>query len=316
MPAPLYTQSVVSFIWDFDKTLTHSYMQEPLFKAYGVDARKFWAEVNALDAYYRERDLSVSPDSAYLGHILRYVEAGVFDGLTNEALRSLGADISLAPGIPEFFDETRALVANDARYARHEIKVEHYIVSTGLRQMIMGSALADHVDGIWACELLSDPPGPDYLTLPADGGDGVVKQVGYVIDNTSKTRAIFEINKGVNKESNIDVNSLVAPDARRVPFKNMIYIADGPSDVPSFSVVNANGGKTLGVYSPGAEANYESAASLEDQGRVNSIAEADYRAGQPAYRWLMRSLKSIADEVCAVREGASAGRPGAPGHVV
>jgi hypothetical protein len=318
MPTPLYTQNVIAFIWDFDKTLTHGYMQEPLFEAYGVDALTFWREVNALKEHYSSRDLRISSDSAYLGHILRYVEEGVFAGLTNQRLQELGAAIRLAPGVPEFFASSKESVTADPRYSRHDIKVEHYVVSTGLRKMIEGSALADHVEGIWACELLADPPGPGYLASPAPTPEteGIVTQLGYVIDNTTKTRAIFEINKGVNKDDNIDVNTLIAPEDRRVPIKNMIYVADGPSDVPSFSVINQNGGKTLGVYCPGSDAHYDAVASLEEQGRVQSIAEADYQPGKPAHMWLMRSLKKIADEVCAVRERTSAELPGAPGHVV
>jgi hypothetical protein len=145
---------------------------------------------------------------------------------------------------------------------------------------------------------------------------GVLSQVGYVIDNTTKTRAIFEINKGVNKDPALDVNTKIAEDERRVPIRNMIYVADGPSDVPCFSVVNLFGGKTFGVYTPDSEQHFDNVASLQDQGRVNSIGEADYRPGTAADRWLLRALRSIADEVCETRERTLAHYPGAPGHVV
>src|SRR5208283_2019305 len=77
-----------------------------------------------------------------------------------------------------------------------------------------------------------------------------ISQIGMVIDNTTKTRALFEINKGTNKNPAIDVNSNIKPEDRRIPFQNMIYIADGPSDVPSFSVVKRNGGEAYAVYNP------------------------------------------------------------------
>src|SRR5215510_499505 len=102
----LYTQNVIAFIWDFDKTLTHEYMQDPLF-----------------DAYYAAADLKVSRDSAYLWHILSYVRHGVFAGLTNERLRELGALIPLADGMPDFMTRTREVVREDARYRRHDITV-------------------------------------------------------------------------------------------------------------------------------------------------------------------------------------------------
>ena len=208
------------------------------------------------------------------------------------------------------------MVSNDESYRRHDISVEHYIVSTGLRAMIEGSALSKHVDGIWACDLLPVAAPPGYREQLETMSD-VVAQVGYTIDNTSKTRAIFEINKGVNVQEGgrVDVNSVIPEDARRVPIRNMIYIADGPSDIPSFSVVNKMGGKTFGVYAPG-ESNYNNAAELEEQGRVNSIALADYSEGTAADMWLSRSIRQIADGIVSNRERALASYGSAPGHVI
>ena len=318
MPPPLYLQNKIALIWDFDKTLTHSYMQDPLFDHFGVEATDFWREVNELQAYYRQADLAggpceVSADTIYLNHILTCVQQGRFPGLTNGLLKTLGGEIELAPGIPEFFERSRAIVNDNERFAKHDISVEHYIVSTGLKAMIEGSGVASHVDGIWACELLPEPPplGPGGV-LPGTGSP-VVAQLGYTIDNTSKTRAIFEINKGSNVGS-VQVNDSVPPGARRVPMRNMVYVADGPSDIPSFSVINANGGSTLGVYAPGVR-NYDNAASLEEQGRVNSIALADYSEGSSADMWLSRRISKIAAEISESRERAMAGFSGAPGHV-
>lgn len=319
MSAPLNTQSIVAFIWDFDKTLTPGYMQEPLFAHYGVEPATFWKEVNGLVDHYRKRGLKVSKDTAYLGHILTYARGGMpFEGLTNARLRELGAEVVLAPGMPEFMQRTRAVLKADERFSHHGVGVEHYIVSTGLRQIIEGSAIHDHVDGVWACELLSDPPGPGYLQTEGDDVtlSDTLSQVGYVLDNTTKTRAIFEINKGVNKEPAIDVNALMAPDERRVPIRNMIYIADGPSDVPVFSVVNKAGGKTLGVYTKGRNSNYDGVRKLEDHGRVNSIAEADYTADSAADLWLMSSLRQIAGEICDRRDRAIAQIAPPAGHVI
>lgn len=317
MPPAIYTQNVIALIWDFDKTLTHGYMQEPLFDAFGVEGRTFWDEVNGLAEYYGRAGTAVSADTVYLNHLLTYVEAGIFHGLTNKRLAELGEQIKLAPGLPDFFDRMRRIVGDDATYSKHEVKLEHYIVSTGLRAMIDGSAVRKFVDGVWACDLLPEPAPPGYKDQLEAGGGEVLTSIGYTIDNTSKTRAIFEINKGVNVQQDraVTVNTLIPEDQRRVPIRNMVYIADGPSDVPSFSVVNRMGGKTLGVYAPG-EANYENAASLEEQGRVNSIAEADYSEGSPAELWLSRAIKKIADEIVANRERALHAYSGAPGHVV
>lgn len=317
MPPAVYTQNVIALIWDFDKTLTHGYMQDPLFEHYGVNAKTFWDEVNGLQDYYSTIDCRVSADTVYVNHILTYVRQGKFPELTNKKLRELGAGIALAPGIPDFLHRSRAAVAEDKAFSKHEIKVEHYVVSTGLKAMILGSGLASHIDGVWACELLPAPAPPGYLDQLETVADGPLEQIGYTIDNTSKTRAIFEINKGVNVQSagSINVNSLIPLDQRRVPIHNMIYIADGPSDVPSFSVINSMGGKTLGVYAPGAR-NYENAALLQDQGRVNSIAEANYDPGSSADMWLLRATRQMAEQIVRNRESVFKGYGGAPGHVV
>jgi len=315
MPPAVYTQSIIAMIWDFDKTLTLGYMQAPLFEKYGVVAKTFWDEVNGLKDHYGQRGYLVASDTIYLNHILTYVREGVFKDLTSADLKKLGAEIELAPGLPDFFDRMKQAV-NEEEYRKHDIKVEHYIVSTGLRSMIDGCALRSHVDGVWACDLLPEAARPGYLGTLVEATSEVLAQVGYTVDNTSKTRAIFEINKGVHLDpgSGLDVNSKIPEDQRRVPFRNMIYIADGPSDVPSFSVVNSKGGKTFAVHAPG-DKNYENAYLLQEQGRVNSIALADYSEGSAADMWLRRAVRGIADEIVTSRERALASYGHAPGHV-
>jgi hypothetical protein len=220
--------------------------------------------------------------------------------------------------MPEFIKRTRDRIHSDARFQRHGITVEHYIVSTGLRQMIEGSSIREHVDGVWACELLSDPPGPGYLGRDTQGDPmtGVLTQVGYVLDNTTKTRAVFEINKGVNHDPGIDVNARMAEDDRRVPISNMIYIADGPSDVPVFSVVNQQGGRTFAVYTLGRPSNYDGVKRLQGDGRVQGMAEADYQENTAADLWLMSSMIEIANEICERRERRLSDITGPAGHVV
>ena len=126
----LFLQNVIAVIWDFDKTLTPGYMQAPIFKRFGVDGKKFWAEVNALPEEYRRRGAQrVSRDNVYLNHILTYVRAGIFNGLNNTLLRELGAELELYPGLPEFFKVLSGVATSDDNYRRHEISLEHYIVT-------------------------------------------------------------------------------------------------------------------------------------------------------------------------------------------
>ncbi|MDH3307009.1 MAG: haloacid dehalogenase-like hydrolase [Acidimicrobiia bacterium] len=316
MPPPLYAQTVVAFIWDYDRTLIPGNQQDPIFDEFDVDPARFWLEVDGLVAYYEERGIRAARDLAYLGHMLTYVEAGLFPGLTRARLKELGARVPTAPGIPEFFDLTRRHVASIDAYAASGITVEHHVVSTGIVPMIEGSAMAGHIDGIWANDFIERPAPPGYLDrLAVDDGDEPIQHLGYTIDNTAKTRAIFEINKGVNRSPEIDVNSRMSEDQRRVPMRHMIYIADGPSDVPVFSILNANGGKTLGVYTTEPTSNFGQVKKLQEQGRIQGMAKADYRPGEAAYLWLIDSLDQICGEIVDARRRALAQIPRAPGHV-
>ncbi len=315
MPSRLFLQNIIAVIWDFDKTLIPGYMQGPLFEHFGVDGRQFWAEVNKLEEVYKSQGVTlVSRDNLYLNHILTYVHHGVFRGLNNRLLHELGGKISFCPGLPDFLQRLKTLTAQDPVYAKHEIQVEHYIVSTGLRQMIAGSRIAVFVDGIWGCEFVEDSPGPGYLgeQMKIVAPDAEIGHIAYTIDNTSKTRAVFEINKGTNRIGEIDVNAAIDPENRRVPFQNMIYVADGPSDVPVFSIVNQYGGRTFAVYMPQSEPEFGQVKRLQEQGRVQSFGEANYTEGSQTYMWLRATVREIADRIVRDRELAVKEHAGAP----
>lgn len=311
----LFAEHVIAVIWDYDKTLTRSYMQEPLFRRYNVKADTFWAEVRGLAEFYLSQGLTrVSKDTLYLDHILQYVRKGTFAGLTNDTLRELGAEIEFVEGVPEIFQQLCDVAESDAQYSSHNIKVEHYIVSTGLAQMIKGSLVAGHVEDIWACEFVEQIATPGYLEKAASSQLALVETsaiercaqpiqgIGYHIDNTTKTRALFEINKGVNKDGRISVNDFMPENQRRVPFRQMIYVADGPSDVPVFSVVKKGGGRTFAVYDENREGSYEQAKSLNDQERVDAFGPCNYSPKEPAARWLVTSVREIADQISRSRE--------------
>ncbi|MDT8718364.1 haloacid dehalogenase-like hydrolase [Clostridium sp. 19966] len=285
-------QNIIAMIWDFDKTLIKGYMQQPIFDMYGIDGKEFWAEVAAACEDLRQHGVRVNNDTYYLNHFLKYVAENKFKYLNNNILLQLGTKLEFCDGLPEFFDELKCEVVGDKRYQKYNIKLEHYIVSTGLTQMIKGSKIADYVDGIWGCEFIEE-------TVNNEAGEAVnvLNQIAYAIDNTSKTRAVFEINKGVNIFEEIDVNSKVPDKNRRVPIRNMIYIADGPSDVPVFSVVKNDGGSTFAVYTRG---NYEELVQvdrLRRDGRVDMFGETDYRKDTLTHMWLTNEVKRIADEI-------------------
>ena len=315
MNRQLFPQNVIAMIWDFDKTLIPGNMQGPLFRHFGIDEAAFWDEVDGLEDWYRSRGSQlVARERLYLDHILSYVREGRMPGLSNDLLRSLGAEMQFYQGLPDFLELIRKSIESEPRFSDHQIRVEHYIVSTGLRQMILGSAVAPFVDDVWACEFteLVAPPGYRDLQGQLFSPEGEIRQLIYTIDNTTKTRALFEINKGTNKNPGIDVNAKMAREDRRVPFQNMIYIADGPSDVPVFSVVEANGGRTYAVYRPGSQGEFEQAARLLEQDRVDAFGEADYSEASHTAMWLTHAVHGIASRIVNDREETLSERVGLP----
>jgi hypothetical protein len=310
MASTLFTQNIIACVWDFDKTLIPDYMQAPLFRRYGVNEATFWAETNALADNYRRRGYSIAPEISYLNHLLTYVLAGQMAGLSNRVLRECGAEIKFYPGLPKFFESSRAWVRAKPEYVKHDIQLEHYVVSTGLAEMIRGSALASQIDAIWACEFIENPLQPGFLKqneFPLEAASEIA-QIGVMIDNTTKTRAIFEINKGTNKNAAIDVNAKVTPEDRRIPLQNMLYIADGPSDVPSFSVVKKGGGKTYAVYNPAVRAEFEQNDRLRHTGRIDHYGPADYSENSATSNWLHLQIEKICDRIVTDREAAVASR--------
>lgn len=314
MASTLFTQNTIACVWDFDKTLIPAYMQAPLFRRYGVDEASFWNETNCLAETYRKRGYTISPEISYLNHLLTYVLAGPMAGLNNKVLRECGAEIAFYAGLPEFFTRSREWLRARPEYAKHGLTLEHYIVSTGLAEMIRGSRIAPFVDGIWACEFIENPLQPGFLRQKELGLEAAaeIAQIGTMIDNTTKTRAIFEINKGTNKNPAIDVNAKVQPEDRRIPLANMIYIADGPSDIPSFSVVKGGGGRTYAVYNPAVKAEFEQNDRLRQTGRIDHYGPADYSDNSPTAHWLHLQIEKIADRIVADREASVAQRVARP----
>lgn len=281
--------NIIAVVWDFDKTLVDGYMQEPIFKKYNVNAKSFWNEVNELPKkYLKEQGVKVNPDTIYLNQFIKYAKEGKFKGLNNEKLKSFGKELKFYPGIPEIFEKTRNLIENNEIYKEYDIKVEHYIVSTGMSAIIKGSSVMSYVDGVWGCELIE---------VPDENGKMIIGEVGYTIDNTSKTRALFEINKGVNKREGIEVNTKIPEENRRVHFINMVYVADGPSDIPAFSVINKNGGATFAVYPKGNENALKQVDKMKEDGRINMYAEADYTEKSTAYMWLTNKITQFAERI-------------------
>lgn len=276
--------NVIAAIWDCDKTLIDGYMQDPIFKKFNVNAHEFWNKVNEIPLKYKKQGIRVNADTYYLNYFIHCAQNGEFSGLNNQMLHDFGKEQKFYPGIPEIFAKTKEMFSNDPSYSEYGIKVEHYIVSTGFAEVIRGSKLYEYVEDIWGCELIEDED---------ENGKKVISEVVYTIDNTTKTRAIFEINKG----KDVEVNAKIPKELRRVRFENMIYIADGPSDIPAFSVVKQNGGATFAIYPKGDLKAMQQVEQMRADGRVDMYAEADYSENSTANMWITNKIQQIADRI-------------------
>lgn len=279
---------IIATVWDFDKTLIPGYMQQPIFDEFKYDAEEFWSEVNKKIRQYRKEGYEVNGETFYLNQLIEFSAPGQpFDGLNNDILERLGENIEFYEGAVDLFKAIVALGEKD-EYKEFGIKFENYIVSTGLLRMIKGSKIfhSNLVKHVWGAELIDEE---------IDGKKRLAS-IAYSLDNTSKTRALFEINKGVGlyEGSSIDVNSRIKEEERRIQFANMIYIADGPSDVPAFSVMNVKGGATLAVYPRGDARAFAQADRLLRDQRVQMIAEACYKKDSMTEMWLMNRIEERA----------------------
>lgn len=297
--------TLIACIWDFDKTLIPGFMQDPLFRAFGLDGNCFWDEVNALPAAYEKQQVKVSEDLMYLNHLLTYVKAGLLPGLNNEKLRSCGTELPFFEGLPDFFQHLKNIVEQKPEFQKYNIHLEHYIISCGLAEIIRGSKIAPYVDGIYGCEFIEEPMLPGFLeqqTMGIEKEAKSISQIGRVIDNTAKTRYLFEINKGTNKNPMVNVNASMPDEDRRIPIENMIYIADGPSDIPMFAVIKDRGGKTFAVHHPDSMKEFKQNDLLLQNGRVDCYGPADYRPGTLTHRWLTMHVQAIAERIVREQE--------------
>ena len=240
-------------MYDFDKTLCTKDMQEYTFiPNVGMNASDFWAESGRLS-----KEKKMDGILAYM-YLMLDKARSVHNSIQREEFVKLGADLELYPGVESWFDRVNQL-GNDLG-----VKVEHYIVSSGLREIIEGSSIYKQFREVFACEFLYDE-------------NNVACWPKNAVNYTTKTQFLFRINKGILDISEDEkLNRYTPEDDRPVPFRNMIYIGDGLTDVPCMKLVKVNGGNSIAVYTKGKRSKVE---SLLKDDRVDFIALADYSQG-------------------------------------
>lgn len=282
-------ENILAVIFDFDLTLSAEYMQAALFRKYHVEGKAFWQEKDQAIAAAKEKSINLDDECAYLNLMLRYVRKGHFPKLSNAELRELGKEVQLHAGLPEFLPRLKEQITADPAYAPYNVQLEFYVISSGLKEMVLGSALGPCLTGVFGAEFLED-------------GQGTIAEIARVIGHAKKPEFIHLINKGGNVNPDIDLNGMLPRDLRRVPFENMLYIGDGANDVPCFETLNKRGGKSFAVYNPASEEAFRQAYALQRDSRVLAFGPADYQKGSHTARVIERMLREMMQEQIESRE--------------
>ena len=262
---------VLAICYDFDKTLSPDDMQaQGYIQSVGYDVAKFWEEVNQM-AVANDMDNSL----AYMLKMVQESEGRIV--FNRKMLADYGAKVALFEGVSDWFERIRA-------YGKaHGVIVEHYIISSGLKEMIDGTQIAK--DG--AFEKV-------YASSFYFNDRGVAVWPAQLINYTNKTQFLFRIEKGVLDVNDPGVNEYFPPDQLRVPFRNMVYIGDSDTDIPCMKLVNTYGGHSIGVYDP-TTCNKEKVYKMMHDKRIRYFAPADYREGTE----LDVLVKAIIDKTAA-----------------
>ncbi|MGN0258086.1 MAG: HAD family hydrolase [Bacteroides sp.] len=241
---------VVAICYDFDKTLSPDDMQaQGYIQSVGYDVESFWKESNGL-AEENEMDQNL----AYMFTMIQKAHGKLV--FTKDALKDYGARVKLFPGVESWFSRIR-------EYGKSKgVMVEHYIISSGLKEMIEGTKVAGEFEKIYASSFYYDK-------------DGVAQWPAQVVNYTSKTQFLFRIEKGTLDVNDSGVNDYFAPEDLRIPFRNIVYIGDSDTDIPCMKLVNSYSGHSIGVYNPATNDKRKVYKMMEDK-RIKYFAPADY----------------------------------------
>lgn len=258
---------IIAFLYDFDKTLCTTDMEDYAFiPSLGYTPAEFWGRANAFGWENRMDGLL-----AYMYTMIQECAAQNIK-LDRAFLNHCGESIQLFPGIREWFARINAFGESLG------VQVEHYVISSGLREIIEGSGIAQEFREIYACEFYYN-----------ENGDACWPKLD--VNFTNKTQFVYRINKGILDVSrDKELNDSMPDDSKRVPFTNMIYMGDGLSDVPCMKMMRAYGGQAIAVYQA---SNRQGVEKLLADGRVDFIFPADYREGMELDRTVRDILRKM-----------------------
>jgi len=255
-----FEKKTMALVYDFDGTLSPRPMQDYAFlPQIGQDASAFWKESNRL-----AKEQGADSLITYM-HLLykKAKEAGV--RIDRDDLVAQGRNVELYAGVEDWFDALGDYVK--LRAESHGVGLRHYLISSGLTEIIEGTRIYKRFHNVFASEYWFEAYDLPYPKR--------------VITDTGKTQYLFRINKGIEDLGN-NINQHMPEDARPIPFFNMIYFGDGDTDVPSMAVMRKNGGHAVAVYPPGKAK--KKCVDLFKAGRCDFFAPADYRRGSELFK--------------------------------
>lgn len=262
---------VIAICYDFDGTLAPGNMQEyDFFPELGIKPNKFWQQATDLAKKH-----SADPILAYMKLMIDKAKESAKVKITKKAFIEYGKTVELFSGVETWFDRI-----NDYGHSKR-IKIDHYIISSGIKEMIEGTKIKNKFEAIYSCSFFYDQH--DVAEWPA-----------IAVNYTTKTQFLFRINKGIKDISdNKSINTYVKEEARAVPFSRIIYIGDGDTDVPCMKLVKDKGGHSIAVYDQKKRSKITPTKRLLSDGRVNFVAEADYTEDSR----IEKIVKAIIDDV-------------------
>lgn len=246
-----------AIIYDFDGTLSPINMQEHEFiPKLGMNHDKFWKSSEAI-----ARDNNANEILCYM-HLMLKEATHKNIKVRKDSIQDYGKDIELFDGVKDWFERINS-------YAKeNNVKLSHYIISSGIKPLIEGTSIAKNFEKIFACDFIYD-------------ADGKPIAPGVAVDYTAKTQYIFRINKGcLDQWDNSMINDFVPMEERPIPIENMIYIGDGPTDIPAMKMTSQHNGLSICVYKPNTRDKKKQAEKFLNECRADCIASADYRANK------------------------------------
>ncbi len=251
-----FPQDTIAMVYDFDGTLSPQPMQEyTVLPKIGIEPRKFWAQV-----HQEAVDTGSDPMLVYMRLMMEKLYNNDEVRVTREDFAAMAQKIKYFPGVESWFPRIDAYVK---QRSQGRVKVSHYIISAGQKEILEGVSIKKYFKQIYASQYHFNRYG--IATFPK-----------LLITDTSKTQFLFRINKG-REEVSESINEHMPESERPIPFSNLIYIGDGMTDVPSMALTKKSGGHAIAVYNPKIARTKQTCVRLLDAGRVDFIAPADYR---------------------------------------